>query len=154
MLPQAEQLLLVGTELLCAVLTAKVVVGALAEPLRVPEEGQLPPEQQGHGQSEKAPGVGLLDEEQRREHHGVVPVVDAAGAAALVLHEPGLDRAEEQDTDHVAHGVGAAEQDHDAVTFCRAKYAHRRPRTPELSKSTDSLARESIWLWLLLQLKG
>ena len=45
MLPEAEQLFLVGAELLRAVLAAEVVVGALAEPFRMAEEGELPADQ-------------------------------------------------------------------------------------------------------------
>ena len=47
--PKAVKLFFVAAELLRAVLAAEVVVGALAEPLRMAEEGELPPDQQGEG---------------------------------------------------------------------------------------------------------
>ena len=79
------------------------------------EEYDLPSEQKCNRQQKQAPGIAAAHEEQRREHHGVIPVVDTAGAAALVLHKPALKRAEEKDTDHIADGVSAAEENHNAV---------------------------------------
>ena len=102
-------------EFLRAVPALKVIVRVLGEPLRVPVKCDLPPDEQRKGKNEKAPCIELLDKKQRCEHHGVIPVVDPARAAALVLHEPGLERAEEQDADDVADGVGAGDQDHDPV---------------------------------------
>ena len=92
----------------------------LGKPLRVQIKRDLPPYEQGDRQHQKAPCVRLTDEEQRCEHHREVPVVDAACAAAFVLQEPGLERAEEHDAYHVTHRIRSAEQYHDAVV----QYAH------------------------------
>ena len=102
-------------EFLRAVPALKIVVRVLGEPLRVPVKCDLPPDEQREGKNEEAPGIELLDKKQRCEHHGVIPVVDPARAAALVLHEPGLERAEEQDAYDVADGVSTGDQDHDPV---------------------------------------
>ena len=57
----------------------------------------------------------MPDKKQGCEHHGIVPVVDPAGAAAFVLHEPALEGTEEQNADQVAHGINAAEQNHHSI---------------------------------------
>ena len=113
--PEPPELILVGAELLGAVPTVEIAVGRLGKALGVLVEGDLPAGQQGHRQHQQAPGVGLAHEEQRREHHGVVPVVDPAGAAALVLQKPALEGTEEQDADHVTDRVGQAQENHNAV---------------------------------------
>ena len=113
--PEAVELFLVVTQFLGAVAASEVSVGVFREAFGVEEEGDLPSGQQHYREGQQAPGIGLADEEERREHHGVVPVVDAAGGAALVLQEPGLEGAEEEDADDVAHRIGRAEQQHDAV---------------------------------------
>ena len=79
------------------------------------EECDLPYNQKNDRHAKKAPSVKPRDEEQRREHHGEIPVVDAAGHAAAVLEEPGLERAEEQDADHIAHRIQRAEQKHEVA---------------------------------------
>ena len=113
--PEPPELILVGAELLGAVPTVEIAVGRLGKALGVLVEGDLPAGQQGHRQHQQAPGVGLAHEEQRREHHGVVPVVYPAGAAAFVLEEPGLEGAEEKYAYHVAYGIRDTEQEHNAL---------------------------------------
>ena len=81
----------------------------------MPVERDLPPYQKREGKNEKAPCIEPLYKEQRREHHGIVPIVDPARAAAFVLHEPGLERTEKENAYNVAHGIGAGDQDHDPV---------------------------------------
>ena len=83
-------------------------------------ERDLPPYEQSDRQYQKAPCVCLADEEQRCEHHRKVPVIDAASAAAFVLQEPRLERAEEHNAYHIAHRIRSAKQYHDAVI----EYAH------------------------------
>ena len=104
-----------GTELFGAVFAMEIGVGVFGKPFRMAEEGDFPADEQGHGEGQKAPGVAAPHEEEGREHHGIIPVIDAAGAAALVLEEPGLEGTEELDADDIADGIGAAEEDHDAV---------------------------------------
>ena len=53
--------------------------------------------------------------EKRSKHHGVVPIIYPAGAAAFVLHEPCLERTEEQYAYDIAYGISTAEKYHDAV---------------------------------------
>ena len=78
-------------------------------------EGNLPSGKQRNGQQKQAPRIIPLEKEKRSKHHGVVPVVDAAGATALVFQKPALERAEKQDADHVADRVSAGKQDHNPV---------------------------------------
>ena len=81
----------------------------------MPVKRDFPSDQQCNGQNQQSPGIGLGHEEQRSEHHGIVPVVDAARDTAFVLQEPGLERAEEQNADHIADRVGAAEKQHNSL---------------------------------------
>ncbi len=87
MFPERGKLFFVGAQFFRAVLAAKVFIRPFTEPFGMPVKGDLPADQQSYRQREKAPGIGLLNEEQRREHHSIVPIIDAAGAAALVFHE-------------------------------------------------------------------
>ena len=100
--PDVPQLFFMGAELFRAVFAVQVFVRRLGEALGSAVERDLPAEQQKHGHSQKRPGIETFDEEKRCEHHRVIPVIDAAGAAAFVLQEPGLERAEKQDADHIA----------------------------------------------------
>lgn len=78
-------------------------------------KGDLPSQQKDDGHCQKAPGVYSSYKKYRGEDHGIVPVVDAAGTAALVFHEPALKGTEKQDADHVADGIHTADDDHDPV---------------------------------------
>ena len=78
-------------------------------------KGDLPSQQKDDRHCQKAPGVCSSYKKYRGEDHGIVPVIDAACAAALAFKKPALKGTEKQDADHVAHGIGAADQDHDAV---------------------------------------
>ena len=111
---KAAQLLFVVAQLLLAVGAGEGAVRVLVEAFGVHEIVQLPADEQKQAQGDKALGVGIIHHEQRREHHYIVPVVYPAGIAALVLHQPCLERAEEQDADHVAHRVEDRQQHHDA----------------------------------------
>ena len=102
-------------ELFVAVLAGEAGGGVLRKALGAESEGQLPAKQDDEGHGQKAPGVGVGDEEQGGEHHGEIPVVDAAGGAALVLHEPGLEGTEEKDADDITNGIYTAQQDHNSV---------------------------------------
>ena len=96
-----------GAELLATVLAAKIAVRVLREAFRMTEKSNLPACQKRNGKRQETPCVAFLDKEQRREHHGIVPIVDAAGGTALVFQEPGLERTKEQDTDDVTDSVSS-----------------------------------------------
>ena len=85
-----------------------------AESFRMKICGQLPFDKKDDGKKGKRLCVPALDKEKRCTHHKEVPVVDAAGSAAAVLHEPGLKRAEEQDTDHITNGICKGDYDQNA----------------------------------------
>ena len=109
------QLFLVRTQLFRTVLAAQVVVRIFGKALRVSVKGKLPSHKQRHRQEQQAPRIMSGDKKERCEHHGVIPVVDSAGAAAFILQEPALKGAEKKDTDHITDRVSAGEQDHDSV---------------------------------------
>ena len=79
------------------------------------EKSDLPSCQKCYRESQKAPCIGFVNKKQRREYHSVVPVVNATSGTTFVFEKPRLERAEKQDADHVAHRIGGAQQNHDAV---------------------------------------
>lgn len=102
-------------ELFLAVLAVEAGIGGVRESLGAAAQGDLPAEQKQKGQAQQAPGELASDEHEGGEHHGEVPVVDAADGAASVFHEPCLEGTEEKNADHVAHAVGKADKDQDAL---------------------------------------
>ena len=93
-MPEALQLSLVAAQLLGTVFAGHEIIGVFREALGMPRECDLPPYQKKARHREQAPGIGRRHEEERREHHRKIPVVDAAGDAAAVLHHKGLEGAE------------------------------------------------------------
>ena len=75
----------------------------------------FPADQQRYGERRQYKGVILPDKKQRGEHHGIVPIVNAAVCAASALQKPALKRAEKEDTDQIADGVSTAKDDHHAI---------------------------------------
>ena len=102
-------------ELFLAVLAGKAFVRFLREALGMQKCADLPNRQKEQSGTEKSVGKGAGDEHKRGEHHGVIPVIDAAAAAALVFHDPGLERAEKENADHVADRVEKADEKQDAL---------------------------------------
>ena len=78
-----------------------VSVGVLRKPFRMQEEGDLPDRKQDDSDPQQAPCIKPRHEEQRREHHREIPVVDPAGYAAPAFEEKHLEGTEEQDADDV-----------------------------------------------------
>ena len=77
----------------------------------------LPAEQKSQRERQKAPCVPVQDKEERCKHHGIIPVVDPAGTAALVFQKPGLERTEKQNTDHVTDGICTAQKEHETFVY-------------------------------------
>ena len=75
----------------------------------------LPADEQRDGKYKEPPGIRFHHKEERCEHHRIIPVVDPAGTAAFIFQKPCLERAEEQDSDHVADRISATDQQHDPV---------------------------------------
>ena len=111
---EALKLALMAAELLRAVGAGKALVAAGRKPLWVEVTLHLPLNHQTQSCTQEGPGVGIGNEQKGREHHGVVPVVDAAGGAAAVFHDPGLEGAEKQNADDVADGIGQGDEQQDA----------------------------------------
>ena len=108
-------MLFVVAELFRTMRAGEASIGRLGKALGMQTEGDLPHEQKQQGKPQKTPCVNARQKDERGEHHGVIPIVDAAGAAAFVLHKPSLKRAEEEDTDHVADRIKETDQKQDAA---------------------------------------
>ena len=94
-LQKASELALVVAELFLTVFAGKALVRFLREALRMQKRGKLPNKKKQKRRSEQTVGIDAGDENQGREHHGVIPVIDAARATAFVFHKPGLEGTEE-----------------------------------------------------------
>ena len=65
----------------------------------------FPVDEKSYRDEQQALRIEALKRQQRSEHHGIVPVVYTAAAAAFVFHHPFLERAEEEYADHIAYRV-------------------------------------------------
>lgn len=93
-MPQSLQLPLMSAKLFRAVFAGDEIIGIIREPLGMSPKGDLPTDQKKPRHGKQGPGVGRRNKEERCEHHGEIPVVDAAGGAAAVLEQKGLEGTE------------------------------------------------------------
>lgn len=100
------ELYLMATELFGAILTAERFVRAFGEAFGVAFIGDLPAHEDDECEAEERICIDRRDEQKRREEHCKIPIVDAAGGAAAVFHEPRLEGAEKEDADDVTDAVG------------------------------------------------
>ena len=133
---EAAQLPFVMAELFLAMGAGEAFIRSLVKALGMQPCRKLPNEQEEKRNAEKPPRVIMRDEDQGGEHHGIVPVIDAAAATAFILHEPGLEGAEEENADHIADRIEEADQKENSLVNPIEKI--RRPDRavePEPSKS-------------------
>ena len=71
----------------------------------------FPTEQKQKRECNEAVCVRMRYENEGREHHCEVPVVDTAVGTASVFHKPGLEGAEKEDADHIANAVRESYED-------------------------------------------
>ena len=75
--------------------------------------GDLPANQKDYREDAGGENQRPLQNHERRTDHDIVPVENAASGAAAVMHHPGLEGTEEQDTDDVADSVKTGEANHE-----------------------------------------
>ena len=85
LLPEGVELFFMRAEFFGAVCAVQIGVRLIRKILRMPVECYLPADEQDQRKCEQTPAVRRLYKKQRREHHGIIPVVDTAGTAAFVL---------------------------------------------------------------------
>ena len=92
-----------------AVFAAEESVGLLGEAFGVTVIGNLPAERANQRKRGERPGVEMRHKEERRCDHNRAPGENAAGDAALVLHQKVLEGAVEHDADEIwASQLGVA----------------------------------------------
>ena len=105
-------------ELVLAVRARKRGVRPLVEPLGMPDERDLPAHEHDQRQCDERPcepcGRELpADQDERRHRHDRIPIEYLAGRAASVPHEDQLQRAPEDDADHVEQEIEEHPEDTD-----------------------------------------
>ena len=106
---EGAELLFVVAQLFSAARAGEAAVGLLIEALGVAKSGDFPVEQEKKRHTEDGVCIDVRDKYKGCEHHGVIPVVDAAASTAFVLHKPGLEGTEEENADHITNGEGQAD---------------------------------------------
>ena len=91
------------------------MICTLGEALRENAYQELPRDKESQGDTEQAPGERVRDEHEGGEHHCVIPIIYTAAAAALILHKPSLEGAEEKNADHITYGIRKADDNEDRL---------------------------------------
>ena len=111
-----------GAKLFFAVRALKAGVGFFRKTFGVKSKGNLPPDKQRqraekqHKREEKRKRIcRVYQEYKRREHHRVIPIVNAAARTAFIFHKQALERAVEKYANHIAHRVEKANQKQNAL---------------------------------------
>ena len=97
-------------KLLGAVVTAYATVGLGRKSLGMKLIGDLPTRENYSRKTEESPGVKAGHKDTRGKHHNEIPVVYSAVRAASVLHHPGLEGTEEQNTYNITNRKGKADK--------------------------------------------
>ena len=100
-------------ELLFTICTGETSVCVLSEALGVEAEEDLPYDHKKEAHTEKRERVRVGDKGKGSKHHRVIPVVYSTASTTLVLHKPGLEGAEIEYADHIAHGIEEGYKDED-----------------------------------------
>jgi len=94
--------------------TVETLIGCGGKTLRMQTVGDFPTEQKRESATQQAVGVEVWNQCQGGEHHGEIPIVNAAGSTATVFHEPRLKRAEEKNANDVAYREPEGNQNQDS----------------------------------------
>ena len=112
---ECAKLALMVAELFLAMRAGETLVGLLIKALGMQMRRDLPEDEKQKRNAEKPPREIMRNEDKRREHHRIIPIIDTAAAAALILHKPGLEGAEEKDADHIANCIEEADEEEDSI---------------------------------------
>ena len=105
------------TGLILTVRTLQDPVGAVPEAFRMLCVCQLPVQQYYAGCEEQTPAEETADKKHRGEHHKMPPVIDTAVNAALILHNKGLERAEQKDTYVITEEIENCEHEQISISY-------------------------------------
>ena len=109
----SEFLAVLGTELICAFAAFQRDVGYFPETFGIDQHAQLPNQPGKNRHDHQRYGIKSSHKNQRGEHHQVIPVENAAGGAAFVLHD---------------QPEGTPDQNADQVTDIEADGDHKEPQ--------------------------
>ena len=112
------------TQLFLTHSTGKGLVGTFCKALGVLMHGVFPLDKEQKRKTKEGPRVSIFNKHKGCKHHCIVPVVYAAAAAALVLHKPGLEWAEEQNADNITNGISKAYKEQYACIYNPCKIQH------------------------------
>ena len=98
-----------------AVCTPQGVIAALKKTFPVETVRNLPTKKEHCRQQAGRGRHGAADTQKGRAQHQVIPIIDAAGNTAAIVHHPGLEGAEEQNADNIAHTIKSRQTDEKAI---------------------------------------
>ena len=137
----------------------------LRKALGIAEVNVFPSAENNKRCAEKGKGIGVRHVYQGRKHHCIIPVVNATASAALILHKPGLEGAEEKYADNVADRISKAYKQQDArIDYGREiKHSdnriksypggsHREGNYPRMHLGTDCNGLDFLVIFLKLLL--
>ena len=101
----------IPAKLLPATAALETTVRSEPEPLRMAAEPHLPAQEDRHAGPKQGLGIPVGDPHEGGGHHPGAPGKDPAVDTAPVLHQKGLERAEEQHTHQVTEIGQGAQQD-------------------------------------------
>ena len=93
------------TELFGAILTLQARIRFFGEAFGVKVDGKLPTQKKQERKEKEAPSIYMRNKDKRGEHHWEVPIIYSTHCATFIFHYPRLERAEKEDTYHIAHGI-------------------------------------------------
>ena len=124
LLEEGAKLCFLVAQLFLTHCTGKGLVGAFRKEFGMLMHGVFPLDKQNQCKTYKSPGIDVFYKHKGSKHHCIVPVVYTAAAAALILHKPGLERAEEQNADNVANGISKAYKEQYACIYNPCEIQH------------------------------
>ena len=148
------------TKLLLTIFTMQGCIGGFLKALGMKQMSHLPAHEQKKRHSKKTPSIKLKHEYIRRKHHCKIPIVYATCVAATVLHHPGLERTEKQNTYHITNAISKADKhEYSLVNYTKiikksnaSIQSHPRQNN---KKHTPSVCRSLVFLtsWIVVSRK-
>ena len=98
-------------KLFLTIATRQAAIRVFREPFGIETVQQFPLQQEKQGHAENAPTPSVHKENERREHHRIIPIIDTAIGTAFAVQYPCLEGTEEKHANHIADPVRKTDED-------------------------------------------